>query len=623
MADANSQVHYLEILKQRAVELNVASSKEWHKLLHYKSDLLTNSYTSEVDSPHFFLATDGKINPESELLATLAQFFNKEDYPVTEQPYQCAFIARYQWLHKQLHFDPRLLPSQPCQKFNNWYQKINPQGVTLIFPDAYMNNFSSMLGHTFLRFDQPGQTEKTRLSAYVINFAAHRDESNDGSLFGVKGLIGKVPGRYSVLPYYEKVKSYSDMESRDIWEFQLNFTSEEIERLLWHAWEMNKVHFDYFFLDENCSYHLLSLLDTVRPDLHLTEQFIFRAVPTDTLRAVLKVEGVLNKIVYRPSIQSRMQHHIDLLSPELQQHALKLALPDLPIEPLIRSLSQQEVTMQARILELAYDYLQYRLYAGTIDHVIATQRALDLLTYRSKLPVLKSPDYSVPATRPDQGHKTRRLAFSLGSDDGEGYAELQFRPGYHDIHDNHEGYGSGGHIEAFDITARYNKDKNSLEIQALDIVDIMSLNPRTAFFKPWSFFLYGGLQRQAFIDTEPEHLYLNVEGGIGPTFKLFNSLQISIMSDTALNAHYKLSDKVAFSAGLFAAMRWSPSPKFKLWLASRGRRYFNESNEIYFEHEVVNNFSLSKNTALRLSLRRFGSANNFENDFKLSYLAYF
>ncbi len=46
-----------------------------------------------------------------------------------------------------------------------------------------------------------------------------------------------------------------------------------------HAWELGNAYFDYFFFKENCSYHLLTLLDYADPTLHLTDEFPFWTVP--------------------------------------------------------------------------------------------------------------------------------------------------------------------------------------------------------------------------------------------------------------------------------------------------------------------------------------------------------
>ena len=63
--------------------------------------------------------------------------------------------ARYRWLKARLGFDPARLIEQPCPRLWSWEAELNPGRVTLIFPAAYINNPSSMFGHTLIRFDPP------------------------------------------------------------------------------------------------------------------------------------------------------------------------------------------------------------------------------------------------------------------------------------------------------------------------------------------------------------------------------------------------------------------------------------------------------------------------------------
>ena len=77
-----------------------------------------------------------------------------------------------------------------------------------------------MFGHTFLRIDQKGQTEQTRLLAYTINYAA--DVPSDAGLwYPIKGIFGGFKGFFSTPPYYLKVQEYRDIENRDMWEYRL------------------------------------------------------------------------------------------------------------------------------------------------------------------------------------------------------------------------------------------------------------------------------------------------------------------------------------------------------------------------------------------------------------------
>ena len=105
-------------------------------------------------------------------------------------------------------------------------------------------------------------------------------------------------GFFSTIPYYLKVREYRDIENRDIWEYRLNFTEHRVRRLLMHAWELGNASFDYYFFKENCSYHLLALLDYADPTLHLADEFLFWTVPADTVRVIASKPGLVSDIAY-------------------------------------------------------------------------------------------------------------------------------------------------------------------------------------------------------------------------------------------------------------------------------------------------------------------------------------
>jgi Domain of unknown function (DUF4105) len=154
-AELNNEA-YLADLVQRANQVGLSRQRDWQVLLHYRKDLAGDGMTSEVDDPGFFLSPHGKTDPRAELEATLAKLFSNELVGRSQQLTQCAFIARYQWLKAKLRIDDQQLPPQPCERFRRWFSEMNPQSVTIVFASAFMNNPSSMFGHTFLRIDQKG-----------------------------------------------------------------------------------------------------------------------------------------------------------------------------------------------------------------------------------------------------------------------------------------------------------------------------------------------------------------------------------------------------------------------------------------------------------------------------------
>jgi hypothetical protein len=370
---------YLQELIHRAQEARLADQREWHLLLHYRANIF-GGYESEQDEPGFFMSPEGKTDPEAELAATLSQFFSPALVGRSKQPAQCAFVARYVWLKERLSFDDSRLTPTKCDRFEKWFAEFEAQSISLIFPAAFMNNPASMFGHTFLRVDQRGQTAQTRLLAYTINFAADVPPGSNLD-YPIRGIFGGYRGYFSTIPYYLKVQEYRDIENRDMWEYRLNFNGEQIRRLLMHAWELGNASFDYYFFKENCSYHLLSLLEYADPSLHLTDQFLFWTVPADTVRLLAAQPGFVSDIAFRPSRVTLIRRKREQLSPA--EHALVKGLVQDASASQSEEVRALPLSRQAFVLDVASDYVRY---TGERDEDLATvsrERNRQILTARA------------------------------------------------------------------------------------------------------------------------------------------------------------------------------------------------------------------------------------------------
>ncbi|MBA2252247.1 MAG: DUF4105 domain-containing protein, partial [Nitrospirales bacterium] len=491
MAAESADSAYLTELLRQATEARLAEERTWQVLLHYRKNLF-GGYTSEADDPGFFLSPDGRTDPQAELNATVAKLFSPELVGRSRQPAQCAFIARYTWLKDRLSIDEGRLPPLPCERFHNWYHELNPQSITLVFPSAYMNNPSSMFGHTLLRIDQKGQTEQTRILAYTINYAADvpRDE---GVSFAVKGIFGGYKGYFSTVPYYLKVREYRDVENRDIWEYRLNLTDDQVRRMLMHAWELGNAYFDYFFFKENCSYHLLSLLEVANPDWHLTDEFFVWTVPVDTIRLLTREPGLVGEIVYRPARSTQIKQKREHLSEE-EQSRLQLITKD------ARAIKSEEFTelapqRQAFVLDLASDYLRYRSVRDEERAPEYKERNRVVLNARSELRE-KPDDIKVlpPTSPPDQGHKTSRAGVGLGWRNNELFEEINLRAGYHDLLDPGKGYQPDAQIELLSAALRHYERSEQVRLERFTLANIVSLSPMDSLFKAPSWKVNIGMQ---------------------------------------------------------------------------------------------------------------------------------
>jgi hypothetical protein len=471
---------YLAELINKGLEANLASEREWHLLLHYRENLL-GGHTSEQDDPGFFMSPSGKTNPQAELDATLKQFFSDELVGRSKQPAQCAFVARYTWLKQRLAFDETRLPPMACERFERWFTDFEAQSITLIFPSAFLNNPASMFGHTLLRVDQRGQTDSTRILAYTINYAA--DVPPDaGIAYPIQGIFGWYRGYFSTIPYYLKVQEYRDIENRDIWEYRLNFTEYQVRRLLMHAWELGNASFDYFFFKENCSYHLLALLDYADPTLHLTDEFLLWTVPADTVRLVASKPGLVSGIAYRPSrsnVIRRKREYLPASERELA-HRITQDLNELTSPDFV----QLGPPRQAFLLDLASDYLRYRIDTTDSPPPELKERNRAVLTARSQLRIPSQEFTVLPfAKQPELGHRTSRASLGAGWRNNDTFEEQTIRAGYHDLLDPEIGYTPNAQIEIASVTMRtYNRD-NQTRLERATLANVVSLSPMDSIFK--------------------------------------------------------------------------------------------------------------------------------------------
>ena len=460
-------------------------------MLHYRPTFW-GGVSSEADDPGFFLSPSGKTDPDAELRATLAFFFTDELVGRSKQPAQCAFIARYEWLKEKLQFDPQRLTPLKCDRFEDWLGEINPDSVSLIFPSSYMNNPSSMFGHTLLRFDQKGQTEQTRILAYTVNYAA--DVPPDaGIAFAVKGMTGGYKGYFSSIPYYLKVREYRDLENRDIWEYRLNFTETQVRRMLSHAWELGNAYFDYYFFKENCAYHILSLLEVGNEELHLRDRFWLWTIPADTIRLLAQQPEIIKDVTYRPSRSTRIRRKKEALT-HTERRLLQQIISD-PTKLRSEDLVTQRPERQALLMDLASDSLLYAMVKDGDHAEDYWKKNIAVLSARSRV-AQKPPEIAIRplAAPPEQGHKTLRAGMGVGWRQDELFEELNLRVAYHDLLDPDTGYLPDAQIEIGSLAVRHYERTEQVRLERFTLANIVSLSPMEEGFVSPSWKIHAGMQ---------------------------------------------------------------------------------------------------------------------------------
>lgn len=549
-----------EIIK-RAEALKLWEESYWCTLVHYKSSFF-GRYKSLIDDPDFFCAENGKNNPRAELIATLRAFFEekieileeiKEEMNSESQKESDGseknikikkhaierFPGRYRWLCEKLGLESGDFPYDGDAAYQELFTKLNPGDIYLVFPAGYLKRPASVFGHTFLLIETKG---RPRLTANSINYGAVTSMSG-GPLYAILGLVGGFRGYYGFEAYYEKIKQYSDMDMRDMWEYRLNLTDDEKDRMLRHVFELSGIYSRYFFTGENCSYNLLFLLEAARSSAKLTERIGGIVEPVETVKLVYE-SNLADKIEYRPSVYSKIENEKTFLTKKEQKFAKKLCLGKTTAEDFpFKDVSPEK---QAALWDICADYLNVLLHSNKISSDEYRPRYLSVLSARRKLGKVNPPDFPVPAS-PENAHGSKKIAFAGGYDKKGGFIGTNFRLTAHEQLERSAGYSENSELAFAIVDLRYNFFKNEFSLQKADLLSIISLPASDLFFFNGASQLLTGLEKNLDKDGA-ENLAWRLKALYGFSFRPVSKVQFYALA----GADCYFSPAYSYGTELFA-----------------------------------------------------------------------
>ena len=551
-----------------------SSDKYWHTLLHFKNG------KSEIDSTSFFLNQNGKNNTYLELNTTIANLIHpvKNDDNST----YCRFPARRIWIEK--NFKNISIKKQTCTILEKEFETIkNINKITLIFPTTHINSPASMFGHTLLRLDN---SNNDLLTSYAINYAATTNEDN-GFIYAWKGLTGGYKGKYSIVPYYKKINEYSNMENRDIWEYELNLSKSEIKNLLYHLFEVKHEWSEYYYFNHNCSYEILWLLQAARNDLFLVNSFNYKTLPIDTIKEIYN-KNIITKHTFRPSKRKFLLKYYN----EIKNKELALTFYNITD---IKLLNNINISEQRNILNFSLELIRYDKSKNKISKDKYLSKLIKLLKYRSTLGLDSKLNIKKPIN-PIYGHNTNRLSFKYYKDN----IEFGIKPSFHGMDDLDYGFINGAYIDFLKIDVKYNKNKE-VALKNISLFNIKSYAARNDIFKPISWGIDFG--NEQFINEEN---YTKLKTSVGFTYgygEFLNSLLI-------IN-NVRQKDKLYYSYGInyFAQFSLNNS-KNKFIIDTQVEKFSFGKYNLYDVSYIQNVF---KNVNLKIGIKK-------ELDSKYTYI---
>lgn len=542
--------HTIADYQQQAQNLQLAQHITWQRLFYFN----VKEQSSKVSSPGFFLDPQGKTNLVAELNSSIKALLSSDNLKINniDQTFRCRFPARSQWLIEQLHIPNSDLPNISCPELDTWFKRIQPYKITMIFATDFMGNPSSMFGHTLLRID-PKDQKDLNLVSYALNYAATPDQKDNDFAYAWKGLTGQYPSEYSLMSYFHKVKEYGDLESRDLWEYELNLNPEDTVFLVKHIWELQDVRFPYYFVSDNCAYALLGLFDLVHPELNLQQQFGKVAIPIETIKALQEAK-LIKDVVYRPSLETQLMAQVKQHGSALAKDAHHLTTRE--PENISHDLKDYTPIDQAKILEMAYDDLYLAFISRRVNKEFAQPRLRALLAERSRLDIAKqrqAPEQ--PKFNPVEGHHSRTLVASLGQVQDQDILELEHRQAYHDLIDPQSGQRFGTQLIFLQGKAQIREDQ--LKLEHVKLMSVNSLNPINPFKTPLSWGMQIGWQQEAIhegeFNAQKQHGVLNLNAQAGYSLATVNhgmlcyaQLQGIVQAGKALDKGWRIAPAPTF-----------------------------------------------------------------------------
>lgn len=415
----------------------LSANETWLKLVNYeRGGKGPGGFLSATQIGDYFLADDGHSNPESELRATLAAL----RAPLAGDPNkhaQCRYPARYIWLKKQSALDG--VEDISCPDFDSWIFGQDTASLSIVFVTGYLGNPASYYGHTLLKFNSPKGEQTSDLLDVTVNYGAIIPPGTGPLNYIYNGATGGFLAGFSHIEYYYHDYNYGELELRDLWEYELNLTTEEVHIVVAHAWEVLGHEFVYYFFRKNCAYRMDELVEIVdgvdiippRRAWTIPQSVVSRGAESDH-----HGKPLLGNVKRYPSRQSTFYEKYRGLT-RVERDVLRDIARDSGEPNDEKILNSLSVAAQQRVIDALIDYYQYLMPDDEPQDSKLSRKYRSLLTYRFGLPPTAHTSSSTSMLGPahDRAPGYTSLGFVDNDSLGSGVS-VRIRPVYYDALDS-------------------------------------------------------------------------------------------------------------------------------------------------------------------------------------------
>jgi hypothetical protein len=438
---------------------NIVPHREWLKAFYTTKS--TGSFHSKVRSPQYFLTEHThNFDPLLEMNSFISAYTSK--LHIDGESINCRFPYRTKLMVSFGFMDPSALDFSKCDELSYFLSELGQGQASFVFVSQYYANPASVMGHIFLHFSNPNRRagdEEVHYLNQVINFAAHMPPKVGTFSYVFKGIFGLFPGMFSMEPFSDKAEKYSNMESRDLYIYNLNIDNDTKESFLLHLYELLRLsEFSYYFFDENCAYYLLAALEVVLKE-DLTHNLGMYALPIDVIR-ILDEHKLTRNVIFQPSIFRRLQ--------------LKKSQMTRKQKSLFKNLVEYNEATQVTeiedplVLETGLDQLNLVDYKkfGKVTEEHSTLRK-QILRQRSKLGSNAPFTEKYMIEEPHKAHGSKEVGFAYVHHPSYRQLELSYRLGIHGLMSNDYGMPRFSAIEFAGLNFAYDLNKNQAAVKEI------------------------------------------------------------------------------------------------------------------------------------------------------------
>jgi hypothetical protein len=333
--------------------------------------------------------------------------------------------------------------------------------------------------------------------------------------------------------------------------YTLDFSKEEIRSILYHLFELRKATFKYYFLDGNCASQTTDLLNVLNTNNNVNKGIYYLPIQT--------VTDLENRIVEKKRFIPLI-NKLNLLLKNMTLSEKKLFNKIIESQEPIND-NAPDVVKEAMVIYTTFNFRRFHNIHKNYENVMNQ-------TYNKKEIVDKTPD-------PLLKSKPSNLGMGYFSNKKDTYLNINYRPLFIDLFDiqNNDLQESQIDTFTFDLLLK----ENHIKLNKFDLINIKSLPLQTSYYKPLSWALYSGFNR----DNNKEDLNYTNEFGLGRTLELNDFLRASFLLNTGIdNLNYFIKPNLL--------LNFYTSVNTKVGISSSYKRYDGEyfyQNELYTSYK--------------------------------------